>query len=292
MKLKGMILLILSLLLIVLISFNMIESKKLNSVNVKSYGAVGDGRTDDTKSIQNAIDTGASVIFIPDGTYIIDTLISLKPKSKQKIQLAENATLKAIPNSSESYSIIFLEDDSDIVISGGTLLGDRYEHMSITGQWGHGIQISTNTRNIIIKNIVLENFWGDGIYIGYSKNPLDIASQIKLMNIICNNNRRQGISITHAKYVTIDNILVSNTHGSTPECGIDIEPNAGCYVEDVTIKNSTFSTNEGYGISMYGGYGKYIKSINITQCVFIENYAPLHFGDNSSLISVKECTFK
>lgn len=44
-------------------------------VNVKSYGAVGDGVTDDTAAIQDAIDVvgdaGGGVVFFPEGTYIV-----------------------------------------------------------------------------------------------------------------------------------------------------------------------------------------------------------------------------
>ena len=44
---------------------------KLNdTVSVKDFGAVGDGVTDDTAAIQAALDSGASTVTVPDGTYI------------------------------------------------------------------------------------------------------------------------------------------------------------------------------------------------------------------------------
>src|SRR5690348_17230170 len=53
------------------------------AVNVKSYGALGDGSTDDTTSIQNAIaavaaGTALGTIFFPPGTYIVSG-ITLPP---------------------------------------------------------------------------------------------------------------------------------------------------------------------------------------------------------------------
>ena len=42
-------------------------------VNVKDFGAVGDGVTDDTAAIQNAINTGKSVYF-PSGIYKITSI--------------------------------------------------------------------------------------------------------------------------------------------------------------------------------------------------------------------------
>lgn len=46
-------------------------------VNVKWFGAKGDGVTDDSDAIQAAVDTGGSV-FVPAGTYLITKTISLK----------------------------------------------------------------------------------------------------------------------------------------------------------------------------------------------------------------------
>lgn len=49
-----------------------VQSKLREIVSVKDYGAVGDGATNDTTAIANAIATGKSVFF-PEGTYVSDT---------------------------------------------------------------------------------------------------------------------------------------------------------------------------------------------------------------------------
>lgn len=47
------------------------------AVNVKHYGAVGDGATDDTLAIQAAIDSGAVSVHLPLGTYKITSTLNL-----------------------------------------------------------------------------------------------------------------------------------------------------------------------------------------------------------------------
>lgn len=47
-----------------------------NFVNVKAFGAVGDGVTDDTAAIQNAINAG-KVVYFPEGKYVFNNTIVL-----------------------------------------------------------------------------------------------------------------------------------------------------------------------------------------------------------------------
>ena len=56
-----------------------VTSKLQESVSVKDFGAVGDGSTDDTTAIQNAINAAATGgIYIPPGTYKISSTLVIK----------------------------------------------------------------------------------------------------------------------------------------------------------------------------------------------------------------------
>ena len=121
-------------------------------------------------------------------------------------------------------------------VSGGKLIGDVPNHPESTsgnlGEWGMGVRI-TNSKNVTIENVTIRHCWGDGIYVGghAEKNIglYDNASKnIFLKNIICDDNRIQGMSVTHVDGLTVKNCSFINT-GRTkytrPGAGVDIEPN-------------------------------------------------------------------
>lgn len=54
-----------------------VQSKLREWVSVKDFGAVGDGVTDDTAEIQAAINSGATNIYVPPGSYKITSTITL-----------------------------------------------------------------------------------------------------------------------------------------------------------------------------------------------------------------------
>jgi hypothetical protein len=53
------------------VTYSMIDSAP---ANIKDFGAVGDGVTNDTAAIQTALNSGAAIIFAPAGTYLFTTL--------------------------------------------------------------------------------------------------------------------------------------------------------------------------------------------------------------------------
>lgn len=66
----------------------------VNSINVKDYGAIGDGNTDDTIAIQLAFDsiTTKRAVYFPPGIYKITNTITVSNKSGLSI-IGDNATL-------------------------------------------------------------------------------------------------------------------------------------------------------------------------------------------------------
>lgn len=55
-----------------------------NFLNVKDFGAKGDGRSDDTKAVQNTLDKGAGkkIVYFPAGTYIVTSTVTIPKGSK------------------------------------------------------------------------------------------------------------------------------------------------------------------------------------------------------------------
>lgn len=71
-------------------------------VNLKSLGAIGDGKTDDTKAIQEAIDKH-EVIYVPQGWYRITETLKLQPNTVL-IGLSPIATQFVLADNTESFA--------------------------------------------------------------------------------------------------------------------------------------------------------------------------------------------
>ena len=195
-------------------------------INVRLFGAIGDGIANDTQSIQKAIDFAPrnSTIYFPAGEYLVDAEKDkqLKLKSNINIELNPFATIKVIPNANTNYELFLLSNVENVYIKGGTLKGDKEEHLGTTGEWGHGFKLEF-TKNVNVENVNIEDFWGDGISFGgktYEGRPIDTY----LKDVYIKNCRRQGISVTNADGLYGQNIHISDIAGTMPESGIDFEP--------------------------------------------------------------------
>ena len=228
-------------------------------VNVKDKGAKGNGSTDDTAAIQAAVDQVAGsggTVLVPDGTYLIDAITSVKIKSDITFRMSKGTILKALPNGKDGYNIINVSDASNVNVIDGTLIGERDEHTASTGEWGMGI-ILRGATNVVIEGVTAKNCWGDGFYIsGVSKN-------VKFCSVIADNNRRQGMSIISVDGMVVKDSVFKNTSGTAPQAGIDLEPNDGDTISNVQIVNSQFIGNKGTGI-LFAQVSKHSFIKNIT----------------------------
>lgn len=191
----------------------------------------------------------SGTVNIDGGTYYItisgDTdFISIN--NNTIVNLA--GTIRLNPNNLDSYKIVKIVGKNNITIQGGgTIYGDVEGHTGTTGEWGMGITI-LDSNGITIKGITVRNCWGDGIYIGQTKNIVNnYPINILIDNATVTNNRRQGITIASVQNLTIRNCRVLNTGAikfTTPGAGIDIEPNiANAMLENINIEGCYFAGN-------------------------------------------------
>lgn len=226
------------------------ENHGRQHVNVRSMGAVADGTTDDTKAFQKAIDLvaaqGGGTVFVPPGTYSINPDTSINLKSNVIFRMADSARLIADTTSHERYYIIKAVRVHDVQILGGQIIGDRDYHIGTSGEHGYGIAIQ-GCDNALVKNTNISNCWGDGLIVGGSSGK--VSTNVTIKSVVSDNNRRQGMSIFNVNGLLIDSCQFSNTKGTKPGDGIDIEPDGGV-AENITITNCKLFKNEGNGIEM------------------------------------------
>lgn len=220
---------------------------KLGSLIKEAYpqwwGLVG--TPNDTNVCQAALDSGAKTIRFLPGTYNIlphDPQIieygGLKPRSNTILIFEQGSKLKAITNNRDHYSVINVNGVKNVKIYGPTIEGERKTHTGTTGEWGMGILIQGQSKQIVIKDANVYDCWGDGICIGGGT-----QEDIYVENSIFNNSRRNGCSVTNAKNVLFKKCTFANSNGTSPQKGVDIEAD---YPTDY-IQNIIFEDCYSYG---------------------------------------------
>lgn len=161
----------------------------------------------------------------------------------------------------------------------------KKSNFSPSTEWKHGIQIS-NSRNIRIRNVESSHNKGDGIYIG--DNLAGLSSDITLENVLCDYNHRQGLSITHGKRVSVYFSTFSNTSGTAPMSGVDVESNVvSMECADIKFVGCFFTNNAGCGVIVSLKDLATVRQgdVSFTDCTATGNVqAALRFGDARDVV--------
>lgn len=218
-------------------------------IDVTKYGAKSGDGLDDLVAVNQAIAAAKAgeTVYVPAGMYDFDVseTKNIRLKSDITFEMSVDAILKVKPNALARYYLINGNAVKNVIVTGGQLVGDRYQHKGTTGEWGYGVKIGGGSDNVKIMNVKVKDFWGDGLATGGVNNLL-------ITGVVSTNNRRQGLSLTNASNnVIVEKSEFSYTNGTAPESGIDIEPDLPRTSRNITIRNNKIHHNAKPGIIAY-----------------------------------------
>jgi hypothetical protein len=136
-----------------------VQTKLQESVSVDDFGAKGDGTTNDTVSIQNALNSGIKQVnFVAGKTYLINGGLTCSTAGLNIT--ATGATIK-LKNSASSLSMLTLTG-ANSTVNGGTWDGNKANGNS-AGDVYSSFNIRMAADYCTVKNITSINTWGMSI---------------------------------------------------------------------------------------------------------------------------------
>jgi parallel beta-helix repeat protein len=263
--------------------------------NVKDapYNAKGDGTSNDTAAIMAAVKAVAGsgkAVVIPAGTYRIDATANsgagIRLGSDMTLLMQAGAVLKALPSSTQSYSVVYVGGCSNVNISGGTILGNNGDNtipVPTNVEDGNALEI-TGARNVVVEGVTVGSAFNDGVYVA------EDSSDILFNAIVSDGNRRSGMSIVYASRVAVLNSTFRNTTGAVEVAGqpmingngLNIEVNANQTISTVLIGGCTFTDNFDTGLCW--GVGTTAGQRTSTNAIFADGNT---FSGNSTGLSAE-----
>ncbi len=250
-----------------------------SKINVLDFGAVGDGITDDSASIQSALDyaeeTKTKIIYFPNRTYLIN--VCLYYFSDMVLEFEQGAVLKR--GSKELRYLLSNDADDTIKSYNGT------SNVIITGAVFDGnIDFVTNENNdnkctllntVHAKNIIVNDctFINGNVWHLYE---VCSSNSIKIVNCLFDGTNYGGTAKQQdawTELLQLDSDLVTIQKNGTKNysCGSTRNGTSGdkTACTDIDIINCTFITNGNCNaIGNHNPTGEKHNNIKIEQCTF------------------------
>lgn len=255
-------------------------------VDVTGYGAKGDGSTDDSGAIQDAIDSCATwggCVFFPPGDYYINsviymagstgsprnniTLMGVGKASKLTWGTSLSVAMIMVGHSSVSYNMmiqqLYFYTTTPApylwpIIALRNTIGTRIIDCHISGSRGMGIDVS-GSMNAIIRGCDIERCGTSGIGTQESLT----TNGLSIVNCTTFNNTYDGIGLIQGRNFIIRN----NTAKSNGRQGIRLSTEMSGGFIDFTIHGNTcnHNTDDGIWLGVSGEFAHRIESFSMTE---------------------------
>jgi len=146
------------------------------------------------------------------------------------LKMSSNTFLRVQPNKWFRSVLLGAYIQSNITITGGNLIGDRYTHdySPINDVFG----ISRNShespvliliggcKNVVIDGVYMKDSTGDGLIYGSGTNrlytPAVYCENVIVKNCTISGSRRNNVTFGDGEYLTLENCTITNAGGGTP----------------------------------------------------------------------------
>jgi len=289
---------------------------------ITAYGAIGDGKILNTKSIQSAIDKcsaeGGGTVIIPQGIFLSGSIFL---KKGVNLTIEKDGILKGSTNQ-EDYPQIDTRWEGEekkwiaCLVNAIDLDGTK---LTGAGKIDGSGDIWTQRGNIMRQQqqagtapAVRNQFTGRPRLIGFQN-----CKNVEISNLHLNNQASWGLFVLYSNNVKISNLKITAEHNIPSSDGIDIDSSnkvhiTGCDIdvnddcisikagkdedglrvnrpaEDILIENCRFGYGHG-GVAMGSETSGGIRNVMVRNCVVeAENWAPIRFKSQPSRGGVVE----
>ncbi|CAM3728980.1 right-handed parallel beta-helix repeat-containing protein [Mesobacillus zeae] len=232
-------------------------------IDVREYGAKGDGVTLDADAIQNALNKKGT-IYVPDGVYLIDktliitsdTTLLMHPKAVLKRQ--NNAVYAVLTNGKSTDLFTGYNGNGNIKIIGGTIeLDGAAMPTTCNGiSFGHG-------KNIEIADVVIKNVYnGHHIEMNSSKNVRIHGSRFEGFTHNGTRAFSEAVQIDLAKSYDVfplfgaydktpcENVTVENCYFNNVGRGVGTHvTDVGVFHDFIVVRNNVFDTTLDFAVN-------------------------------------------
>jgi polygalacturonase len=239
-----------------------------NVFNITAYGAVGDGSTDNTTAIQNAINaaaaaSGGGTVEVPAPGVFLSGPITLG--SKVNLQIDSGATLEMLPMAEfTAYSegttyFIYVNNVTDVEISGsGTIDGQGAAWWSPKASSRPYMIYFNKVNRVLVQNVTLQN--PPEMHIVFKSSDGNITIQGITINTPVSPNT-DGIDLVGT------NCLVQNCSISDGDDNVALGSSSSSAVSsDTLITNCTFGI--GHGVSIGSNTAGGVSNLTVINCTF------------------------